>query len=139
MKLLGHLLKDVAVPKPVSGSVYSVKSEPRHMHNRAARCMGCWDRCKQCKGHLVVRSRTTLWCPACKLLSPPLIVRVSRDLRLRTLRSNCCNRRLRPANWIGWTDGRGTEEGQVLIRREAHAKRQNTMRVRAGREMLDVE
>jgi len=139
MKLLGHLLKDVVVPRPNSGSVYSVKSEPRHLHNRAARCMGCWWLCKRCKGDLVVTSRDSLWCPACKLLSPPVIVRVSRELRLRELRSNCCNRRLRPANWIGWTDGRGTQEVQIQKRREVHAKRQNIMRVRAGREMLDVE
>ena len=139
MKLLGHLLKDVAVPRPVSGSVYSVKSEPRHKTQRAVRCMGCWDTCKRCKGRLVVRSRSTLWCRACQLVSPPLTARVSRDLRLRTLRSNCCNRRLRPANWIGWTDGRATLEWQVAKRRAVHAARQNAMQIRGGREMPDVE
>ena len=134
MELLGELIKGIRVPGPrrrqANSSDPAIPNaqgrypERRHMHNRAARCMGCWDRCKRCKGQLIVRSRTTLWCPACKLLSPPVIVRVSRDARLRGLRSNCCNRRLRPANWIGWTDGRGTAEGQVAIRRAAHAKAQ---------------
>jgi len=109
MKLLGHLLKDVVVPRPNSGSVYSVKSHP--LTNRAVMCLGCRKR---------------------------MIARVSRERRLRSLRSNCCNRRLRPLNWPGWKDGRATQEGQVLRRREVHRKRQDTMRIRLGREMPDV-
>jgi len=110
MKLLGHLLKDVVVPKPVSDSVYSVKSRP--MQNRAVKCLGCKKR---------------------------VIARVSRERRLRTLRSNCCNRRMRPLNWTGWKDGRATLEWQIAKRRAVHAARQNAMQIRTGREMPDVQ
>lgn len=76
-------------------SVYSVKSQP--MQNRTVACLGCGKR----------RS-----------------VRVSRQHRLRTLRSNCCNRRLRPVNWAGWKDGRARQENQVHDRRVRHAEAQ---------------
>jgi len=72
------------------------------MQNRAVKCLGCKKR---------------------------VIARVSRERRLRTLRSNCCNRRMRPLNWTGWTDGRATLEWQIAKRRAVHAKRQSIMRV----------
>ena len=114
MELLGELIKGIRVPgprkRPASGSVYSVKSQP--LTNRSVKCLGC---------------------------RKELVARVSRDRRLRTLRSNCCNRRMRPLNWTGWKDGRATLEWQVAKRRAVHAARQNVMRIRVGREMPDVE
>ena len=95
MKLLGHLLKDVVVPRPDSGKVYSVKSQP--LTNRSVKCLGC---------------------------RRELVARVSRERRLRTLRSNCCNRRMRPLNWTGWKDGRATLEWQIAKRRAVHAAAQ---------------
>ena len=118
MELLGNLLKGVVVPRPKrrrSGSVYSVKSEPRNMQNRAVQCLGCPEP------------------------RPVLLARVSRDRRLRTLRSNCCGRRMRPLNWPGWKDGRATLEGQIMKRRELHERRQDAMGIREQRELPDDE